>query len=407
MRLGQGEIYPLHGVIQHYSWGGYSYIPGLLQRPNHEGRPWAEYWLGAHPNHPSSYKANGEFSLAEAIASAPEAILGSSIASKFGELPYLFKVLDVRQMLSIQVHPDKASASKKFDDENMRGIPVHAPHRNYKDRNHKPEMMIALSEFWLLHGFKTEALLSETLSFTPELTFLKKTFANSDYKSLYELVMNMDQSEVNRILEPLAQRVTPAYKNDTIPKAHPDFWAARAVETFCKNDHYDRGIFSIYFFNLVHLKKGEGVFQPEGLPHAYLEGQNVELMANSDNVLRAGLTDKHIDVKELLEHLQFVAIEPRILEATDHEVWTFDTPAEEFRLTQYQLAPDKKVDLQSSSVEILLVVEGEVEISTGRQALVLTQGEAALITRDTTTNLRATARSLAFLAGSGLKALVY
>lgn len=399
--LGQGEIYLLKGVIQHYSWGGFSYIPNLLQTTNPESRPWAEYWLGAHPNHSSTIVGQSELPLASVLTEDLEEGLGAEVAKKFGGLPYLFKVLDVRQMLSIQVHPDKSSASKKYDEENAQGIPLTASHRNYKDRNHKPEMMMALSDFWLLHGFKSKAQISETLATVPELESLSAHFKNNDLRALYEYVMQMDQATVNAILEPLSQRILPLYKNDTIPKNAPDFWAARAIETFCRNGNYDRGIFSIYLFNLVYLAKGEGIFQSEGLPHAYLEGQNVEVMANSDNVLRAGLTDKHIDVNELLQHVSFVETYPNILTVSDSTAYTFDTPAEEFKLTQYQLEQGKEQRRVTSSVEIILVIHGELEISAGSHALLLSSGNAAVISRSTNLTLHANANTLAYCVASG------
>src|SRR5919112_2494898 len=156
------SIYFLKGKVQHYSWGGFQFIPQLLQINNEEQKPCAEYWLGAHPGQPSTVIVNNkEFSLNTFIEECKEDVLGATVAKRFETLPYLFKVLDVRQMLSIQVHPNKEWAKKSFESENERGIPLSAPHRNYKDTNHKPELMVALSDFWLLHGFKPAEQLAE------------------------------------------------------------------------------------------------------------------------------------------------------------------------------------------------------------------------------------------------------
>lgn len=383
------HIYPLKGKVQHYAWGGYEYIPSLLSINNSEKKPFAEYWLGAHPNHPSILKSGSEeITLDQFISSHPE-VLGEA-QKRFSSLPFLFKVLDVRQMLSIQVHPDKNSAEIGFLKENESGVALTASRRNYKDDNHKPEMMVALSDFWLLHGFKPADKLIETLSVIPGFEFLVAEFQNGGYKGLYEKVMLMDQQEVNKILKPVVDRILPLYKNGELLKSQESFWAARAVESFCKKGNYDRGIFSIYFFNLVHLKKGEAIYQGAQLPHAYLEGQNVELMANSDNVLRAGLTDKHIDVDELLRHVAFVETLPKVLDAPTgiNQEIKFDTPAKEFELYQYELN-ESKIECKAASAEIILVLNGKVSITTNEESLTGAKGDAFFISGNTLYNLDA------------------
>lgn len=152
----QQRVFKLKGIVQTYSWGGYDFIPQLLGTKNDEKKPYAEYWMGAHSNHPALIENGKGRPLSEFIAEHPSEVLGTTVEKKFASLPYLLKVLDVRQMLSIQVHPSREAAARSFEAENKKGIPVHAPQRNYKDRNHKPELMVALSDFWLLHGFKSE-----------------------------------------------------------------------------------------------------------------------------------------------------------------------------------------------------------------------------------------------------------
>jgi len=255
---GLHSLYPLKGVVQHYSWGGFDFIPDLLKTNNEDKKPFAEYWLGTHPNCPSGIVTpTGEEKLDQFIQK-----------NDLPSLPFLLKVLDVRQMLSIQVHPDKISAQKGFEEENEKGVPHNAPHRNYKDTNHKPELMVALSDFWLLHGFKNESELRKTLESIQEFHFLIDIFQQGHYKALYEHVMKMGRESINAVLQPLIDRILPLYRSDQLQKNDPGFWAARAVETFCKEGQLDRGIFSIYFFNLLFLKKGEGVYQPSELPHA-------------------------------------------------------------------------------------------------------------------------------------------
>ncbi len=361
----------LKGVVQNYAWGGKNFLSELLGRDNAEGKPEAEYWLGAHPNH--SAKLDGEsITLAEWISREGEAAVGAAWM-KFGGLPYLMKVLDVRQMLSIQVHPDKTSAIEGYEREDREGIPVFAANRNYRDRNHKPELMAALSDFYLLHGFKEPEALRRVLRM-PEFRWLIAIFGVGDYRRLYETVMLMHPSEVKERLEPLVARIVPKYEAGELEKDSEDFWAARAALQYGSGD---RGIFSIYFFNLLHLKKGEGIYQPAGLPHAYLEGQNVEIMANSDNVLRAGLTDKYVDVRELLKHVRFGATEPRIIEAEDVAHLVYPSPAEEFELHRYQISGEETI--RTAAGETWLLTEGSAEVADGETKLSLVKGEALFV----------------------------
>ena len=363
-----GGVFSLKGVVQNYSWGGFEFISSLLGIPGGLG---AEYWMGAHPNFPSVV-GEKEIPLNQLIDADKDQYLGT--AKDFGALPFLLKILDVRQMLSIQVHPDKASAIKGFEEEDLQGIPVNAPHRNYKDRNHKPELMVALGDFYLLHGFKEKTELRKTLRTVPELEWLLPFFGEGDYRKLYETVMQLPQEKVNENLQPLIQRIVPAYERNELSKSSEDFWAARAFKNFCKND---RGIYSIYFFNLLHLQKGEGIYQQAGLPHAYLEGQNVEVMANSDNVLRAGLTDKHIDIKELMKHVRFEETIPAIIRPQGaHTVYY--SPAKEFELHHYEIAKGSR-EFRSDSPEILFNLEGDTEISQGNQKMQLHRGSALYI----------------------------
>ena len=372
------SIFKLKGVVQHYSWGGFDFIPQLLGIDNTEKKPFAEYWLGAHGNHPASIENGSNIPLNKFITTDIDGILGSSVSKKFAALPYLLKVLDVRQMLSIQVHPSKEAAEVSFEEENKKNIALNAPHRNYKDPNHKPESMVALSDFWLLHGFKKKEDLENILDARSELSFLKEIFIAGGYKALYEEVMLMDQRRVNEVLEPLIKKIIPLYNNGSIQKTDEHFWAARAALNFCKDGNYDRGIFSIYLFNLVGLKKGEGIFQAAGLPHAYLEGQNVEIMANSDNVLRSGLTDKHIDVAELLKHVKFEATIPNILNPrSNHKI--FLSPAEEFELQQYLLDEGEEVDIKTISGEIFLLLDGALQVTSEKQNIEINKGDSIFI----------------------------
>jgi mannose-6-phosphate isomerase len=358
------KVFKLKGKIQQYAWGGTTYLPGLLSIPNPENKPFAEFWLGAHDNAPAELEGAEPSKLNEYIRQQPESSLGTIAAQRFGRLPYLLKILDVKSMLSIQVHPTKKNAELEFAAENEKGIALNAPHRNYKDDNHKPELMLALSDFWLLHGFKPEEELMSILASVPELRFLESVFSVEGYKGLYRKVMEMPQQEVNAVLKPLLDRIVPLYKEQRLGKKEEDFWAARAALTYNEGDKIDRGIFSIYFFNLLNVFPGEALFQDAGLPHAYLEGQNVEIMANSDNVLRGGLTPKHVDVPELLKHIRFEATLPHIIREnnTPGHIVVYKTPAPDFELSRISLQAGEMVTIQSHSVEIFLVLEGKVQV---------------------------------------------
>ncbi len=282
-------------------------------------------------------------------------------------------------MLSIQVHPTKQNAQSAFEAENAAGIALDSPRRNFKDDNHKPELMLALSEFWLLHGFKNPKTLQGILREIPELHFLVPIFGGDNYKKLYQHVMEMPQNQVDRHLKTLVERIIPHYQNGKLNKDKEDFWVARAAMTYSKGAHIDRGIFSIYFFNLLHLQPGQAVFQDAGLPHAYLEGQNVEIMSNSDNVLRGGLTPKHVDVHELVKHVKFEATIPNIITGKSVEPCReiYPAPAVDFELGRIQITKGETVNRTSHSAEIFLIFSGTAEVTeNGGNGFKRNKGEA-------------------------------
>lgn len=377
------KISKLQGKVQPYAWGGSQFIPALLGKTNPDNKPFAEYWMGAHDNAPADLiGSNGQKQPLNAlVAQDPAAILGDTVNDRFGRLPYLLKVLDVKDMLSIQVHPEKKAAVAAFAAENKQGVALNAPNRNYKDDNHKPELMLALSEFWLLHGFKPADQLRKILQQTPELQFLLPVFGEGDYAALYKNVMEMDQQAVNDHLQPLLDRILPLYEKGELKKEQEDFWAARAFNTFCEPGRTDRGIFSIYLFNVVNLHPGEAIFQDAGILHAYLEGQNMEIMANSDNVLRGGLTNKHIDVSELMKHVKFEPIVPKVIKAVPGRAKgeeIFPTPVNDFELHRLSLKAGEPISVPTTTADIFFVYEGSAEATAGNDKVSLWKGEALL-----------------------------
>jgi mannose-6-phosphate isomerase len=362
------KVFKLQGRVQHYAWGGAEYLPKLLSVDNPEHKPFAEYWMGAHEKAPAVLEGAAEkgtkMALNEYLQERPAERLGVYTAERFGRLPYLLKILDVKEMLSIQVHPSKRAAEQEFAAENQRGVALDASERNYKDDNHKPELMAALSEFWLLHGFKPEEELIRMLADTPELNFLMPVFSIGGYQLLYKTVMEMPQAEVDEVLQPLLDRILPLYHSGGLVRSEDHFWAARAALTYNQGVHIDRGIFSIYFFNLLNLHPGEAIFQDAGMLHAYLEGQNVEIMANSDNVLRGGLTPKHVDVPELMKHVRFEATNPHILvgDRDAGHITVYGTPAPDFELSRISLQGGEVVTVKAHSAEVYIVMDGRLGV---------------------------------------------
>lgn len=377
------NMFTLTGQVQNYAWGGERFISKLL-KVKISRKKIAEYWLGAHSKAPSIIKTSlGNEFLDRFLKLNLKKSLGKRVARKFGRLPFLLKVLDVKKMLSIQVHPSKKNAELGFEYENLLGIPLTAPYRNYKDDNHKPEVMVALSDFWLLHGFLEEEVLLKRLREIPEFESLVSIFNREGYYGLYEHVMEKSNEEVADILAPLIKRVMPMYLEGRLKKTSPNYWAAKVVQDLMTKDgDFDKGIFSIYFFNIVHLEKGEAIFQKEGVPHAYLEGQNIELMANSDNVLRGGLTQKHIDVPELLKNIAFEATIPEVIYGDLREDGLeriYKTTANDFELSKIDIVSNDEYKAKASSIEILIVIDGVVTIEERKSSLHLKKGNSALL----------------------------
>ncbi len=402
----QNKLYKLKGKVQHYAWGGFNFIPELLHFANPDNKPCAEYWMGAHPSASSTLiTENGEVNLNELIKETPDSIITKEVNEKFGELPYLFKLLDVHEMLSIQVHPTKSEAVKGFEAEEAAGVPINAPNRNYKDKNHKPEVMVALSdEFWLLHGFKPEAELTETLSLLREFNVLQSLFIRDGYKGLYKFVMEMPQQDVDAMLLPLVKKEIRRKLNNELSKDMPGWWVSKLFEN---NDDYtnlDRGIFSIYFFNIVRIGKGEAIFQGAGIPHAYLEGQNAELMANSDNVLRGGLTPKHVDVPELMKHTLFEGIHPNVMKgktlgAFDSMEKNYPCPVPDFGINKIELNADNKYSEIATSFEIIIATEGGVVVNgSNNQNIVIKAGEVFAVLPGESYSIASSGHSVLFKA---------
>ena len=395
-------IYRLTGQVQHYAWGGKNYIASLIGLNSAKDQPCAEWWLGAHPSAPSEIEnVTGKQSLIEFLSQNPTA-LGQVSRQQFGdELPYLLKILDVEKPLSIQLHPTKAQAEKGFEAENAKGVSLTDSTRTYKDRNHKPEMMIALSDFWLLHGFKKKSQILATLNARPSLQPLAKKLGTQSLAEFYADVMLADQSTLANWLLPIIEANQQSYKNGELTLDNPDYWVLYTMEAMAiLPEKLDAGLVCFYLFNIVHLKEGEGIFQDAGIPHAYLRGQNVELMACSDNVIRGGLTPKYVDIVELLKIVDCREVIPQIISAApqSQSEFTYKTPVNDFALAQIRVEPQQHTKVNLQSAGILLVMQGELKIQEKSTALTLKQGESAFITADSHVEIMSEKGGYAFLA---------
>ena len=379
-------FYRLNGKAQHYIWGGKTFIPQLLQQQP-DGQVYAEWWLGTHPSAVSSIEVNGQQQGLDHYIAAHPAVLGEKSQQQFGDrLPYLLKILDVVKPLSIQLHPTKKEAEQGFARENAQGIDLKDPKRSYKDDNHKPEMMIALSDFWLLHGFKSKSAILKTLYARPSLMVLAEKLEQQSLKDFYAEVMQSSQTQLAQWLLPIIQHNQVAYRNNELTLDNPDYWLLYALEAMAISvDKLDAGLLSFYLMNIVYLKKGEGIFQDAGIPHAYLRGQNIELMASSDNVIRGGLTPKYVDIPELLKIVDCTEIVPKVIAAASKEngYYTYQTPSRDFALSNINFSTGYQCQIKADNAEILLVMQGEITLHNSEQKLTLAQGESAFIEAQT------------------------
>lgn len=372
-------IYLLHGNRQAYAWGGFSYIPHLLGEAQSQ-EPVAELWFGDHAQAPAQIEYQGtKQALNTWLAAHLEQVISPTSIQRFGKrLPYLLKILDVRLPLSIQLHPDKALAEQGFAQENLAKIALNAPYRNYKDDNHKPENMIALSEFWLLHGFAAEALILERIRARPSLASIGELIQDKGLAKAYREIMQADQAQLSAWLTPLLAQAAPQSVSD-----NPDYWLHYTVEAMqIVPEKLDAGLVCFYLFNIVKMRIGEGIFQRARLPHAYLRGQNIELMAASDNVLRAGLTPKHIDIPELLRIIDSTEVRPEIIpspSATHQGLYAYPAPVEDYAFYSMRLAAGERFTLSCKEASILLVIQGRLEVQEHHEVLSLTSAQAVFV----------------------------
>lgn len=363
--------------LQTYAWGSVDDIPSLLGiAPD---GPVAEAWFGAHPAAPSEFGDGRD--LGRAIAADPDAMLGSDVVARFGaSLPYLLKLIAAARPLSLQVHPNLVAAREGFEREDALGIVRSSPERSYRDRNHKPELVYALTTFDAMCGFRAPRRAAELLAsldapLAAELHGLLRDEPSAlgiraAFTRLLEPATRPSSDQVAQVVEASCRRLA---------AGSPSPRADRTVVTLHEAYPGDPGVVVSLLLNPVTLQPGEAMFVPAGGVHAYLSGVGVEIMANSDNVLRAGLTGKHVDVPELLENVDYVAAPPiRIAPEVFHGATkVFYAPVDDFELSVTTVGAGAH-PLPGRGPRILLCLAGSLEVTSAAGGrLVLRRGQAA------------------------------
>lgn len=386
-------MYEIENALRDYAWGSATAIAGLLGRPE-SGRPEAELWIGAHPGAPSMVRrADGSLvPLNALIADDPEHFLGSESVAEFGpRLPFLAKILAAAQPLSLQVHPSIEQAKAGFARENAEGIAPAAANRNYRDDNHKPEMILALTPFEALCGFRAPAATRKILLHVAACFDLVETEIPP---LLVELLKVLDDPDEGAGLSGAFERLikggedvshtTAMVAAALISGAPLAPYQAELSTVVNLNEKYpgDPGVLISLLLNRISLAPGEAVYLPAGKVHAYLHGMGVEVMASSDNVLRGGLTPKYVDVPELLRTIEFQSVAiPRLTpEISGLGQELYRPPFREFQLQRIELEPGAEpVPLAQAGAAVIIVVAGSVYLDSPKGDLRLSRGGSAFL----------------------------
>lgn len=366
--------------VQPYPWGSTTAIPRLTGRAP-TGEPEAELWVGTHPRGPSTVQVEGAPTLRAWLAEAPEARLGPRVRARFGALPFLLKYLAADAPLSIQCHPDAAQARAGFDREEAAGVPLDARTRTYRDPNPKPELIVARGRFEALCGFRDPARIVEMVRALgrPELDVLLAPLEAAPDKGglerFYRGLMTRAADDKAALARCAVQAARP--RADADPALS---WVVRLGEAYPG----DIGVLSPLLLEHVVLQDDEALFLEAGELHAYLGGEGVEIMANSDNVVRGGLTGKHVDVPELLGLLTYrygsrVPLRP---ERTQPGVLEYRTPATQFSLRLLRPEADADIDLGAGCPATLLGLQGRLTLETEGEPLELKAGDAVFVPAD-------------------------
>jgi mannose-6-phosphate isomerase len=395
-------------TVQPYAWGSRTAIPELLGIPNPAGTAQAELWMGAHPAAPSPVVRGGaEVPLDAVIAADPVGELGAAVARRFGgRLPFLLKVLAAHSALSIQLHPDRATAEAGFAADNARGLAPDASGRVYVDDWPKPEILCALTRFEVLAGLRAPREAAEVLArlgvadLEPLIADLRAATGSAAAAAAVGATLGRLLSRPREDVPGLVEAVVAACAD----AAHRDgpFAAAYDAVVRVSADHPgDIGLVCSLLMNHTVVEPGEALFMDAGGVHAYIQGTGVELMAASDNVIRAGLTPKHIDVPELLRVLD-PAVPVPVLKAREESpgVEVFDTAVPEFRLRRVTVDGESDVLPGDGEPRILLCVQGGAEVVSSTDRLALRRGRSCFVSA-ADRDVRVVGSGTLFLASPG------
>jgi mannose-6-phosphate isomerase len=375
----------LRNEIQQYAWGSRTKIADLLGQPSPAPVPQAEIWMGAHPSAPSNVMRRGAWQpLTSWIEEEPDVVLGERVRQAYGSgLPFLLKVLAVDNPLSLQAHPSLAHARKGFEKEQAAGIPLAARNRKYKDRNHKPELLCALTPFEAMCGFRRaedslrllEAL--EVPDLKPYAAMIRLEPGPAGLQAAFSALVASPQSEKRGLAEKTAEACESLRRRGSEFEAELG-WARRIAELHPG----DMGLVCVLLLNLVRLDPGQAFYLPVGCLHAYLQGMAVEIMASSDNVLRGGLTQKHVDADELSRVLDFHDGQVPVLagECRRPGERVFTTPAPEFELSMLDLSGTKLAFSSRVGPEILFCTGGNAVVRGEHGEVALGRGASAFVT---------------------------
>jgi mannose-6-phosphate isomerase len=373
----------MQNPVQQYAWGSRSFIQNLIGRHDLLGTPVAELWMGAHPKAPSRLETpSGLISLADFISSDPVASLGHGRHT--GQLPFLMKVLAADEPLSIQAHPGLEQAREGFERETRMGLPLDSPLRNYRDPNHKPELICALTEFKALCGFRPYDEIGGYFGsalptgLPSSFSQFAVTRSGTAFRAFFHDLLALEREQALALVGLALSRLD---KGTGIPIGIAE--CCRYLQCFHPGDI---GVLAPFFLNLVTLQPGQALFLPAGVLHSYLGGAGIELMANSDNVLRGGLTPKHVDVPELCRVLDVSphpldVLNPQPLGDGFHD---YPVPVREFRLRKLNLEGPrtKQIDTDDKPI-MILCISGEALISTANRAPIsLGQGQSLFAAAD-------------------------
>ncbi len=388
------KIYTMQNQIQKYEWGSKDYIAKLLQVKNSSNEAWAELWMSAHEKAPS-FLPEINLSLNTAIANNPLDFLGEEVAINYdNKLPYLFKILSAERPLSIQAHPNLKQAKAGFARENKSGISLSDFYRNYKDDNHKPELICALTEFHAMCGFRqaTEIIdyftqLDLNRCFSEFTKFEKDSTPQNWEKVLIEILTASVEKKLH-ILKTVVNNI------DLLSDEFVRNWISKLLNYYPN----DIGVISPLFLNTFILQPGEAIFLKAGVLHAYLYGTGVEIMANSDNVLRGGLTPKNMDVKELVSILCWEMKKPEIQSfSPEQKLISYQIPTNEFSLQRVNLVGE--LDLVNQRPTMIIVIEGNLIVTCGKETKKISQGESVFIISEAQ-NINIKGQGLLFIAST-------